>query len=198
MRGSSVRGFTLIELLISAAIISIISAIVIVRFNTFDSTVLLKSLAYEVAASIRQAQVYSVSVLNTGGNFSFPYGMTFSPESKTYTFFRYDDSSNTSVRPKYDAAEVNPHASDVNVFTIGRSMQIVDVCMVVGGVDDCTISRLDISFRRPEFKALFYAAGFAGDQKDITSGKIKLQSTNGGNIWIVEVGYFGQISVKKQ
>lgn len=197
-------GFTLIELVISAAIIAIISAIVILRFSAFDSSVLLKALAYDVAASIRDAQVYSVSVVRNSDSFDYPYGVSFTPSagstlSKTYTFFRFAN-ADVGAQPQNSVAD----GESINVYTIPRSMHIADVCLVrtEGGVDVeyCDITRLDISFRRPEFKALFYAENWpAGVPSDtISSARIKVSSTaNQGEVWVVEVGALGHISVKK-
>ena len=199
-RSNALAGFSLIELLISAGIITVISSLVLVRFHTFDSTVLLKSLAYEVAMSIREAQVYSVSVVSTQGgaaDFEYPYGMTFFPQTASYTFFQFANPS-VNVDPYYDAAESSPDAIDVNVFSIGRPLQVEDVCIVVSSTEDCDVARLDVSFRRPEFKALFYADGYGGVQADIEEGLIKIRSVNGGDIWVVKVGLLGQISVYKE
>ena len=60
------RGFTLIELLICVGIIGILTAIVIFKYKSFDSTILLKSAAYEVSLALRDTQVKSVSA--TRGN----------------------------------------------------------------------------------------------------------------------------------
>lgn len=192
--GSIVRGFTLIELLISAAIITIISAVVIFRFNSFDSTTLLKGLAYEIAMSIREAQLYSVNGVDDGDGtgYKYPYGMTFDSSTPTqYTFFRYV-SADTSVRPRY-----NGTAEDILTFEIGRSMEIVDLC-VVAAARDCEISRLDVSFRRPEFQALFHAEDYSGTDASIERAQIILQSTSGTDRWIVEVGLLGSVSVFKE
>lgn len=191
---SIVRGFTLIELLISAAIITIISSVVIFRFNSFDSTTLLKGLAYEIAMSIREAQLYSVNGVDDGDGtgYKYPYGMTFDSSTPTqYTFFRYVD-SDTSVRPRY-----NGDAEDILTFQIGRSMEIVDLCVEAAAMD-CNITSLDISFRRPEFQALFHAGGYSGSDASIERAQIILQSTSGTDRWIVEVGLLGSVSVFKE
>lgn len=187
------RGFTLVELLISIAIISVISALVIVKFSAFDSTVLLKSAAYEVALSLRDAQVYSISVHGQTGQFDYPYGVHFVP-GNTYTFFR--DSVVGASPPIYLAGT----DTNINTFTIGRSIVIQSVCVTnSAGSETCATSAsnpvLDISFRRPEFSALFYSNLLGGG---IVSSKIKLQSTTGTEVWVVEVGLLGQISVYKQ
>ncbi len=187
------RGFSLIELLISTAIIVAVASIVIVRFSTFDSTTLLKGLAYEIAATIREAQVHSVSVLGSDPNFRYPYGVTFSPDAQSYTAFFY---RGTADVPVYELAAV----TTVGTYTIGRSMQVKDVCVKVGsGTSNCNVGRLDISFRRPEFKAIFNAVPDGGsiDNDAIESVQIKLQSINGGDTWMVSVGLLGNVSVSR-
>ena len=192
------RGFTLIELLISAAIITVISAIVLVRFTSFDGTVLVKSLAYEVAAGVREAQIYSVSVVNASAsdpNFRYPYGVTFTPDATSYTLFRFNNAS-TAVTPYYDT-----NALPLKVIAFNGSMKITDVCITDSVGDKCFrqvsggITRLDISFRRPEFGALFNAPGSSGA---ISEGRIKICSTRStANVWIVKVTLLGQITVYK-
>lgn len=193
-------GFTLVELLISIAIIGIITSIVLVKYSSFDSTVLLKSLAYEIALSIREAQVKSVSVIGNGPNFSYPYGLTFIPNTKLYTAFRFED-SDPAVDPQYTtfpSTAASLPAVDILQVPIERAMEIRDVCITDTLGEDCNIDRLDVSFRRPEFKALFYADGYGGSMSNIISGKIKVGATNGGtNVFNIEVTSFGQILVCK-
>ncbi len=191
------RGFTLVELLISTAIITVITSMVIVRFTSFDSTVLLKSMAYEVGVVLRETQIYAVSVVNTGtgasSNFRYPYGLSFTPGSNGYVFFRYNNGGISAV-PRYESAEVTV----IRSVMLDNSMEVFDVCVTNNGVDDCTISRLDISFRRPEFSALFYTPQL-GSPSTVSAGKIYLRSTrNTTNVWIVEVKLLGQIMVYKQ
>lgn len=199
------RGFTLIELLVSAAVITIVSGIVLVRFNTFDSTVLLKSLAYEVATTIREAQVYSVSVFNiVGGSqqtFRYPFGVSFTQGNTNYVLFRYQNAS-PGARPYNDIAEADPDvAAIVTSYTLGGSTEIYRVCVKLTGVasESCQTSsgRLDISFRRPEFYAIFNASWLAANQQDsIEYAKVEFRSTrNPSKRWIVEVKLLGQISV---
>lgn len=204
---SGVRGFTLIELLICCAIIGIVSAIVLLKYSSFDSTVLLKGQAYEIALSLREAQVKSVSAVGTGvSTFKYPYGMTFSVESgktQMYTVFRF---ASPTVYPYYDTSEASPKASDISTYTIPRTMRVSEICYTEGtnpeicSSSDTALKRLDISFRRPEFKALFFAEkGSADVSSTITSGKIKVNSTNNtANVFVIEISQFGQISVYKE
>lgn len=186
------RGFTLIELLICVGIIGILTAIVIFKYKSFDSTILLKSAAYEVSLALRDTQVKSVSATRGNSNsFDYPYGITFTPNSKTYTGFQF---TSTTVYPKYDGS-VN--AVDIGTVTFDKAIEISDVC--VNG-NDCSPTRLDISFKRPEFKAIFYVPGNSDPQNDaITDATIKVNSTtNPSNVFLIKVSKLGQISVEKQ
>ena len=189
-------GFTLVELMISITIILLLTSVVVVRFSSFDSTTLLKSAAYELATTIREAQVYSVSVLgNDDPTFDLPYGVTFTPGARSYTLFQYIG----LVRPTYDGS-----AADVYTRIFDRSAEISDICIVIGGTETCSssdpgLTQLDISFQRPEFIAIITASGYNDAENDsIESVLIKLSTPNGDNEWVVEVGVLGHISVKQQ
>lgn len=184
------RGFSLVELTVVIGILIMISAVMVTRFSVFDSTVLLKGLAYDIAASLREAQVYSLSAFGSTSDtnqFDSPYGMSFTPSTKEYYFFRYDGSG----YPEYTIGSI----TNLDVFTIGRNMEIYDVCVRMVGetTDDCTIDRLDISFKRPEFQALFNAPGVTSS--NIEYGIVKVKSPNGDDIWTITVSLLGQISV---
>lgn len=197
------------ELLISCGIIAIVSSLVLVKYSAFDSTTLLKSTAYDIALSLREAQVKSVSVVNNGTSvaaFDYPYGMSFSDTTtvsnrgltnKLYVAFRFEDPDDP---PVYNAGNVG---KTIGTTTIGRSMIISDICIKIVNQNNynCAISRLDVSFRRPEFKALFWVAGDGygpGNQPNIESAKILVSSPNAGTVFATEVTRLGQISVYKE
>ncbi len=190
-----VRGFTLLEMMVSVAIIALITALVLVKFGAFESTTLLKGAAYELALSIRDAQVYSISVKGNAGGFDYPYGVHFAKLGTTYTFFR--DENSQSGQLFYLGGTDTPLSSPV----VGRSMRIEDLCVyTTGSPNTCVpVDALDVSFRRPEFYALFYAAQGEGTSytSEITKAQVKLKSTKGTDIWVIEIGLLGHISVFK-
>jgi prepilin-type N-terminal cleavage/methylation domain-containing protein len=189
---SLAKGFTLVELLVSIGIIGIVSSIVLVKYNTFDSTVLLKSLAYEIALSLREAQVRSVSVSGTSGEFDYPFGISFSL-GKQYVSFLH---TGTDEYPVYGGVDT----TDLRTFSIDRTMEIIALCIDVGSGEVCNagIERLDVSFRRPKFTGLFHAEGSGESSSDIESATIKVGSATPGNVFAVKVTNLGQISVYKE
>ena len=198
------RGFTLIELLISVGIIAILTAMVTVKYKAFDSTTILKGAAYEIALTIREAQVKSISAVRGTTGFDHPRGVSITPDntpttlSKTYKTFQFQDSSIT-VRPYNDTAEPDPDiATILGTSTLDRTIYVSDVC-INNGID-CSLSGVDISFRRPEFKAIFHGHGNTALQDAaISDVTIKVTSSNNtANVFLIEVSQLGQISVSKQ
>lgn len=75
------RGFTLVELLVTIAIFVFMTALVLTKYNSFDSGALLTNQAYDVAMAIRETQTYGMSVLTKDmgtSDFSGSYGILFS------------------------------------------------------------------------------------------------------------------------
>ncbi len=183
------------ELLISVAIIALVTTLVLVRHSSFESTVLLKSAAYDIAIALREAQVKSLSQVRSEGSqesFTYSYGLSFVPGNNVYPSFIF---KHEEQYPYHDCTI----SKDINDFTLDRSMQVYDVCIYIGSVENCTVDRLDISFRRPEYKALFFAEGTTDYSTTITSAKIKVNSTRGsGEIFVIDVTNLGQISVSNE
>lgn len=206
-------GFTIIELLITVSIIAVITTVVLVRYVSFDSTVILKNEAYEIALLLRESQAKSVSVYrNTAASdenaaFNYPYGMSFNTSEDvkhSYISFIYRD-EDPDVNPRNDIVDGGDPDDSVALqtgfFDLGQSMQIEDLCYVVVDSSLCTGTvRLDISFRRPDFQALFHATN-AGPTDIIEMARIKLSATREGagtGIFVVEVSRLGQISVYRE
>ena len=63
------RGFTLIELLVVVAIIVVITGLILANSNKFGGQTMLQNLSYDIALSLREAQVYGISVRSNSGAF---------------------------------------------------------------------------------------------------------------------------------
>lgn len=170
-------GFSLIELLVSIAILAIITSTILARYTAFNSTVLLKDLAYEVALSLREAQSYGVSVQGDGGQFDRNYGMHFTV-GNTYSFF-VDRNANL----QYDAGEA------ISTFTIGNNNFIKG--LYVDG-STTSLASMDVMFQRPEPDAILFAGSVL---TTYASATIVVGSPNGA-IRTVRVYPTGQLSIE--
>ena len=168
-------GFSLIELLVVIAIIGTITTVVLIRYSDFDSVVLLKSLAYEVALSAREAQTLGVGVRGDGGTFDAAYGVHFTPGTEYILFEDLDGNT------QYDSGE------EVTVYTIGNNNSISDIC----AGSTCGLSTLDVSFKRPDLDAVFYTDPVVSN---VETAEVRLASSL-GNTQFVEILSTGQIGV---
>ncbi len=182
-----VRGLTLIELLVVMGIFSVISLVVLANHSRFNSSVLLGSLAYDIALSIREAQVYGLSVKEYGSNFQVGYGLRFASAS-SYTFF-----ADTNANKRYDSGV----DSIVQTFSVGRGHTIQSFCGITSaGVEECSnsasnaIDHLDIVFFRPDPDALFSS----NSSTLYSRGKVVVTSPS-GETRTISVVSTGQISV---
>lgn len=150
-----------------------ISAVVIFQFRSFDSQLLLRNLAYEIALTIREAQALGIGVRGVGGDFSTAYGAHFEPGTG-YLLFR-DDNENQEYNEEDDTM--------LSSYTIGRRNEIVDLC--VGST--CDRASLDVMFLRPDPDAIFNPSG--------TEAQVIVGSPS-GNTRIVRITSTGQIAVE--
>lgn len=83
---NSDKGFTLLEVIVVVAIFGIMTAVIIFNYSNFNSKVILTNMAYEIALTTRQAQVFGLgarsgdtTVLDLAPNVQFesPFGMYF-------------------------------------------------------------------------------------------------------------------------
>lgn len=192
------RGFTLIELLLVIGILAMVMGVMVNNHSRFGGKVLLRTLAYDTALTIRQAQTYGISVrqstTTSNQEFLAGYGVNF--ETVTPTSFRmYADT--------FSDGGVFTLGSDtvIQTYNIGRGYIVSDLCVTNGPLSsptasdyDCaTPNRIDILFRRPEPDAEIRVNQVSGTL--YPKAKIELRSPRGDiqNI-IIEVS--GQMSVQ--
>lgn len=201
---TSARGFTLIELLVVCAIVVVISAVILVDNNKFGGEVILENLAYDVALSLRQTQVYGIAVERFGQNtFSAGYGMRFSVSSPT-TYVLFADTENTGI---YDS-KASP-SEVVQTTNVQQGYAVSSLCTIsaVNGGACNQVSEIDIMFKRPEPNAFISAGGNgSGGSYTVSSctqnlitcqyeAQITLLSPRGSTSTVV-VDATGQISVQ--
>ncbi len=198
LRSHAVRAFTLIELLVVTGVLTVISAIILVNNNRFGGAILLENLAYDVALSIREAQVYGIAVRRYGeSGFNVGYGMHFSKSSPT-TYVLFADA--VSVNGLYDGCPDTSSCELVESTDIHRGFRIVDLCSIAsgGGGEVCGLERLDILFKRPEPDAFISANGVSGVANPAVlqeRGRIVLESPRGDRLSVlIEVA--GQIATQ--
>jgi len=174
------------ELLVVIAIFSVISLIVLVNHSRFNSSVLLGSLAYNIALSIREAQVYGLSVQQYESSFQVGYGIHFSSPS-SYLFF-----ADTNANWRYD----NGTDAEIKIYNLNSQHSIAQFCGVrANGNSDCSdggvpISHLDIVFFRPDPDAVM--------SSDLLNGYSRAELTvrsNAGEERVITVASTGQIAV---
>lgn len=141
------RGFSLIEMLVVMSIFSLISMVVIANHSKFNSSVLLGNLAYDIALSIREAQVYGLSVRQFASEFQIGYGVHFSG-TDSYVFF-----ADINRNGLYD----NPGDSIIQTYSLGRGHSILRYCADAECSDSASnnVTYLDVVFFRPDPDASF-------------------------------------------
>ncbi len=149
------RGFTLIELLVVTGIFAFLSAIVLANNSKFGGAITLENLAYDVALSIRQAQVYGIAVQRYGENdFSAGYGMHFSTTAGN----QYELFADAAIENgKYDAGEL------VRLTTIRQGYKVAALYVTPSQGVEIAADAIDVLFRRPEPDACISAGSVTID-----------------------------------
>ena len=191
------RGFTLAELIVVTGILVLITGVMLANNARFGGAILLENLAYDVALSVRKAQVYGIAVRRFGQtNFSAGYGMHFSIDTPVvYVLF-----ADTSPPGTGDGIYQSSQGELVEEVTMQRGFHIADLCVTSPGssTETCGLDRLDILFRRPEPDAFISANGISGVANPASlyeRGRVILESPRGDRASVV-VESTGQIAVQ--
>ena len=186
------RGFTLIELLAVVSIMLILTSVLLLRQQQFDSSTILRSLSYGVALSIRQAQTYGTSVREFGGTFDAEaYGVHFCRGCSNY-YILFADRNDDGLRAQ-DGSE------DVDTVRIGQRFTISKICgrLASCGAERCSsdasvpIDWLNVYFRRPSPDARFRSS----ISSDVYSTVYVQLMSPGGSARSITVYPTGQIAV---
>jgi hypothetical protein len=155
--------------MVTMAIMVIVTSIMLFNQAKFDSSTILRSLAYSVALSVRQAQVYGTSVLGTstpqvacsgfysaGECYVSAYGVYFNSASPGQ-YILFADLNNDG---RYETGEA------IKVFSLNTDYVVSDFCAAQSGSpvpsnplawckSTGTITQLSIVFKRPNPDACF-------------------------------------------
>lgn len=200
------RGLTLVEMMVVISIFAIFSTIVLVKYNQFNNGILLTDLAYEVALTIRQAQVYGVATRQTtpqGGSLSgydVAYGARFEKDINNEFYFYVDAGTKNN---QCDGSSCSSSAERIETLTLRSNYRIANFCaqLASNGQTECMnsgpepsrISTLDITFLRPNPTAIIKTnhSGYTYKAASTT-----ITTADGLNSRTVTVQQTGQITVQ--
>lgn len=182
-------GFTLAELIVVVAIVSLFGTVTISKYSDFENNTLLTTLAQDVALSVRQAQLFGVSVRGVGSDFTIGYGVYFDLEDPdTYILFA-DTAGADSLYSESD--------TEIDIYTLGNGHTISDIRQV-GGPNGEEYTELHLVFRRPDpgSEVALQIEGSSG-HVDRTGEIVEIDVTSTtGETRTIRVTPTGQISVK--
>ena len=181
------------------AIMTILTTVFLLQQKKFDSSTLLRSLAYSIALSVNQTQVYGTSVRQFNNSFTYSYGLYFNTDANHYWLFA--DVNGDKIY------ETTPTDETVQKFTIAQGYVILRFCGIWSdGTDQScttnsvgsgtTINSLTIYFKRPDPDAQFSATNSSNVNNGETYCAVYVQVQSGSSdIRTVKVTTTGQIFV---
>jgi len=192
------KGFTMVELIVSVAIIAIITTITLTNHARFSGTIFLTNQAYDVALSIRQAQVLGLSVQEFAGvsdPFEIGYGVHFDSADNDSFFLYADLDKDGQYTSPLESATPDQVSEQL---TLTRGNVISNFCatpMGVGATEECAdgglLTELDVSFVRPDPDAVI-SIPISPDTQ--ARARVVLQSRDGDERTVL-IESTGQISV---
>lgn len=171
-------GFSILEVLITAAIIGIITAIITLKYGSFNNLILLKNQAYQVAIDLRETQVRALSAVSVSGGSEFrsPYGIYFNRNTPD-RYVLFHDLNNNGF---YTAGE------ELETIRLDSRFGISRLC----SGNNCSLSNLHVTFRRPNFDAII-------NNGSVSNGTIELTTVVGSsNTRTININAAGQIMVE--
>ena len=201
MKQHKTQGFTLIEMVTVLGIFMVLSSVVLFNYNKFTSDTILTNMAYEVALSVREAQIYGVSVRNPDGTsgtaeFSVPYGIHFpAVAGGTSSYYLFADSA--AQVGIYDGGTscIAGSGECVTPYTMQRGIEIIQLMNKLAGQSACSTPNaggsMSVMFRRPNPEPIF------NNTSNVEYAEITLESPNGSRRYVV-IRNNGQIYVDEE
>ncbi len=206
------KGFTLTELLVSIGIMMVITSVVLFNQGSYTSSVSLSNLMNDISLSIRQAQIYGVSVreLQTGsGDFTSAYGVEFNisntGSNDAYIFFADRGGAKNGYYDGEWSCPVGGTSECLEKINTTSNNTITRLCLlrnndngVCSGNPGQLVDRVAITFLRPSNLAnllFFNNGGQIPNNPNIQGIEITVSSPSGATRSVV-VYTTGQISTK--
>ncbi len=195
----SVRGFTLVEMLAVMTVFVVITTITLASNSRFGGNITLETLAYDIALSVRQAQVYGIAVRRSDvgtSDFERAYGIHFNASQPT-TYQLFTDIAEFPSElgdGRYDCPTPgDPNTCElVENTTMRGGYSIIDLCVrPLNQSEMCGQDELNVIFRRPEPDAYIRSDGV----QTYEQARIVLGSPQGARANIL-IELAGQISVQ--
>lgn len=177
---------------------AIVSGLVLANNNRFGGNVQLQNLAYDVALTVRQAQVYGISVQRfTATTFARAYGVHFtqSGSNATSEFALFADViGQNGLYDCADPAHADPSTCElVKAYSIRTGYRIADMCVPKTQARPCGHTSLDVSYQRPDPDAFIRADGLSTLYQ---SARLYITSPQGNTLSVV-IESSGQITVQQ-
>lgn len=162
-RPSATAGFTLVELMVTLGIVVLATTLVMVRYVSFNSSVLLNSLAYQVAFDLRETQSLAVSVRGSNAEFYEEYGLYFDMDDRNHYILFQDTNDSVRADPGPGYIQYDEGEEVGSPLIIDPRFTLVDICGTdMAGARVCFSETenfprfVTIAFARPDFDAVIH------------------------------------------
>lgn len=213
------QGFTIVEMLIVIGIFSVLTAVVLFQYGNFNSQTILTNMAYEVALTTRQAQVYALGVRGQQGegdaddNFDNRYGVYFDlnidPDGENFIFFidtatPAPDSICNGADEGEDCFSCETGSECLESYQFLRDIHIDSLCIAtandpINSAGECSGELVDsmvVTFERPNPDAIIYSDGVDASYLANVSSAAIFVTNQYDDLRAVVVKDTGQISVE--
>jgi len=189
----SSRGFTLIELLVSITIFTVMTGIVLAKYNTYNTNAPFVNASEDIVLALRHAQVYgagskgNIVGCGAGTTFECSYGVFFSTaaaEKNGLTIFVDTNNDRRFTSGADSIVERIRWASPISINTLSCP----------GSVGTCS-STVSVTFRRPNPDA-FINDTVSFPAVSYPAATVSIVNANSGRTATVMISQAGQISLQ--
>lgn len=183
-------------------------ATVLFNYSSFSDKLALSSAAQEIAVTIRQAQIFGLSVRGSTaiqGQFTSGYGVFFDMNSDTSNYYLFIDRIDVPfgngfvANKKYDVVSGCGSASTecIEQGNIRNGVVISNLCDGTSCPPVANVKQMHITFLRPNPDATIYFTDVSGNilSGPANTGKVVLTSLKGNTINVI-IEKTGQVLVQ--